>query len=91
MRQFIPLLLLLLAACAGSPDWVNPAVPRARWSQDLTTCRRAADDEVGLTDYYAPDDRSSLPSHMMAREDSNRRFDSYVAGCMQGLGYRRAR
>jgi hypothetical protein len=65
-------------------------VPRPQWSRDLTACRREADDIVGETDYWEPDDRSSTPTRMLAREDSRRRFDSYVSSCMQSLGYRRA-
>ena len=89
MRRRFALVLLLLAltACAGDPGWVNSRVPKDRWKSDYGACRRQADDAVGPGDYYEPDDRSSNPMRAMDRDDSHRRFDAYLAMCMEGKGY----
>lgn len=89
-KGFLFLPLLLIAGCAGSPGWVNPDVPKERWSRDLAACRRDADATLGVGDRYEPDDRSSMPGRMLDREDTRRRFDSHVRACMEAGGYRRA-
>ena len=90
MLRLLPFVfLLVLGACAADSGWRNPSLPESQWDQDLTACRRVADDAIGPAGYTDPDERSMLPGRLVDRADTQRRFDRYVASCMAGKGYRR--
>lgn len=89
MPRLLPFVfLLVLGACAADSGWRHPSLPESRWDQDLTACRRAADDAISPVGYNDPDDRSMLPGRLLDRADTQRSFDRYVASCMTGKGYR---
>jgi hypothetical protein len=81
--------LLLLVACASSPTWTNPDVPKARWSADLSACRRMADDQLGPEAYVTPgDERTGDPMKLADRTRNTKHFEAAVADCMEAKGYR---
>lgn len=88
MRRLALLSLLALAACAATPHWVNPNLPKDRLSGDYSACRRYANDQAGPPD-TEPDDRAG-PSALRAAEraDAQKRLNAYVAICMEDKGYR---
>lgn len=89
MKKFLSLFVFLplLSGCAGGTDWVNPAVSESRRDRDLAICQRDADRLYGGADRFAPDDRSSMPTRMVERQDAGQRFDAYIDSCMRGKGY----
>lgn len=94
MRRFAPLLLSLpiLCGCAGSPGWVNPAVPQERWSADLGACRHEAEDSLGPSAFVDPgNERTSNPMQMVDQTRNAKRFEALVGACMADKGYRRAK
>ncbi len=94
MRHFALLLLSLpiLAGCAGSPGWVNPALPQDRWSADWSACRREAEESLGPSAYVDPgNERTSNPMQMADQARNAKRFDALVAACMTDKGYHRAK
>ncbi|WP_146002853.1 hypothetical protein [Telmatospirillum siberiense] len=94
MRRFPPFLLSLpiLAGCAGSPGWVNPALPQQRWDADLAVCRHEAEDSLGPSAYVEPGtERTSNPMQMVDQARNAKRYDALIGACMTDKGYHRAK
>lgn len=94
MRRFLPLLSIvpILAGCAGSPGWVNPAVPQSRWDADLAACRSEAEDVLGPSAYVEPgSERTSNPMQMADQARNAKRYEALIAACMADKGYHRAK
>lgn len=91
IRLLCGLAFLGLAACAASPQWINPERSAARQGADLTACRRQADRDIGPGAASEPGgDRSGNPMKLVEGVENGRRYEALVADCMEGLGYRRA-
>lgn len=94
MRVAAPsfLLVLLLTACSGGGNWVNPALPKDRADSDLARCRAEAEDSMGPAAYLPPgEERTGNPMTLVDRTNNAKKFESLVGRCMAGLGYRQAK
>lgn len=87
-RPLFLCLPLLLAACAGKPAWVNPALPKEQYSHDYAACRRYAEEQIPPSDYVEPgEERNSDPMRQVDRDDTRKRYNAYLALCMTAKGY----
>lgn len=92
LRAVALLVSLVVGGCAGDPGWVNPALPKDRWSYDLGACRREAEDDLGPDVAMTPgDERSSDPMKLVEQSRNAKRFDALVGTCMREKGYRPAK
>jgi hypothetical protein len=88
MRRLVLPSILLLSACAGTPGWSNPNLPKERAGADYAACRRASEAELGMGNYEPPgDERTGDPVRLAEREHLRKRFTAMVGACMRAKGY----
>ena len=76
----LPLILLsvcLLAACTSQP--------KTRYDNDLSACRRNADDTLGPASIDPANEHNSSPMALADREKLRGQYDSMVDHCMKEL------
>lgn len=84
-RLAIPLLGLLLSACASSTiPWSSPDIPKEQWSRDYSGCRRYADRDVG---WREDDNGSGSPFRDYDRQQAKKQYNAALAACMLDRGY----
>ena len=98
MRRPAPLfllpVLLVVAACAASPEWAGTSRTPAQRAADLAQCRAEAQEDLQPSEYTPPGaNHSSEPIQPMTLVDQNdirKHFERLVAACMIAKGYHRA-
>ncbi|MBF0267750.1 MAG: hypothetical protein HQL44_04080 [Alphaproteobacteria bacterium] len=97
---FIILFSLILTGCAAKPAsqaWIHPDWGSSYTSRDLSVCRKQADEDlgrqIGRDDMLDRDPAGGNASPSRQTDAIRNRYDvdRYVANCMMGLGYRRAK
>ncbi|CAA6605486.1 conserved exported hypothetical protein [Rhodospirillaceae bacterium LM-1] len=99
-RLTVFLALPILSACAAKPAsqaWIHPEWGSSYTSRDLSVCRKQADEDlgrqIGRNDMLDRDPAGGNTSPTRQTDAIRNRYDvdRYVANCMMGLGYRRAK
>jgi len=90
-RLCLVLLLLLVTACSGGPEWANRSLPPGQEPIDERACRQSAGADMDEPqNYTAPgSEKYDTPMQMVDRSERRAQFDSLVANCMELKGYRR--
>ena len=91
-------ILVLLAACAGTPRWEHPSLAREEWARDEARCeseaRRKAEREIARDPLILDDpsyDTSRSAKAQALRFDIGRTQRALLEECLRLKGYRRAR